>query len=68
MNHELSNKIANDNSKNYCRINKNHHSRTNTNNFNNSRAIQYDVSRNGVNNENVQKPSSTKRVYIAVDR
>ena len=34
----------------------------------NSRAIQHDVSRNDVNNENVQKPSSTKRVYIAVDR
>ena len=68
MNYELSNKIANDNSKNYCGINKNHHSRINTNNFNNSRAIQYDVSRNDVNNKNVQKPSSTKRVHIAVDR
>ena len=34
----------------------------------NSRAIQHDVSRNDVNNEHVQKPSSTKRVYIAVDR
>ena len=34
----------------------------------NSRAIQHDVNRNDVNNENVQKPSSTKRVYIAVDR
>ena len=34
----------------------------------NSRAIQHDVSRNDVNNENMQKPSSTKQVYIAVDR
>ena len=57
---ELSNKIANDN-----RMNKNH--QNNTNSFNSSRTIQYDVSRNDINNENVRKPSSTKRVYIVGD-
>ena len=36
------------------------------NNFNNSRPIQY-VSKNDINNENVRKPSSAKRVYIAWD-
>ena len=60
--HELSNKIPNDNSKNHGRINKNH--QNNTNNFNNSRPIQY-ASKNDINNENVRKPSSAKRVYIA---
>ena len=43
---ELSNKIANDNSKNHSRINKNH--QNNTKSFNNSRTIQYDVSRNDI--------------------
>ena len=63
--HELSNKIENDNSKNHYKISKNH--QNNTNNFNNSRAIQYDVSRNDINNENVLKPSSTKGLYVVGD-
>ena len=51
--------------KNHSRINKNH--QNNTNSFNNSRTIQYDVSRNDINNENVRKPRSTKRVCIVGD-
>ena len=63
--HELSNKIATDNGKNKRRINKNH--QYNTNSLNNSRTIQNDVSRNDINNENVQKPSSRKQIYLVRD-
>ena len=47
------------------RINKNH--QYNTNSLNNSRTIQNDVSRNDINNENVQKPSSRKQIYLLRD-
>ena len=63
--HELCNKTANDNSKNYSRVNKNHQNSTNS--FNNSRTVQYDVGRNDLNNENMQKRSSTQSVYIVGD-
>ena len=63
--HELSNKIGNDNIKNHSRINKSH--QNDTNNFINPRTSQYDVNRNNINNENVRKSSSTKRVYIVGD-
>ena len=63
--HELSNKIGNDNIKNHSRINKSH--QNDTNNFINSRTSQYDVNRNNIDNQNVRKPSSTKRVCIVGD-
>ena len=44
----LSKNIANDNSKNHCRINL----QNDTNSLNNSRTIRYIVSRNDKNNEN----------------
>ena len=48
--------------KNHGRINKNN--QNNIDSFNNSGTTQYDVSRNDINNENIRKPSSTKRIYI----
>ena len=50
---------------NHSRITKNR--QYNTNNLNNSRTIQYDVSRNDINNENVRKQWCTKQVYIVRD-